>query len=83
MSNESKWSSTFQWWDNNPPGEVIQIPVSELIDYESTYTHMFNYLREKGWTREENKWKHSEPDRVFKSVQEAYEYQIYFLETIR
>ena len=78
-----KWCGTFQWWDTYPPGEVKQIPVSELGDYQSSYTHMYNYLRERGWVRENNKWTHKEKNRTFPNIIQAYEYQIYFLEKVK
>ena len=84
MSNhEGKWSGTFQWWDVYPPGEIKVLDKEDLGYYESTYTHQFNYLREKGWVREGGKWLSPDRARSFSKVVDAYNYQRYFIEVLR
>ena len=51
-----KWSGTFQWWDQYPPGEVREVAKEELGDYESNYVHCFNYIKDKGWTYKKPWW---------------------------
>lgn len=82
-NNEGKWSGTFQWWDKYPPSEIKVLVREDLsFDYESSYTHQFNYVREKGWVREDKHWLSPDRTRRFKKVEDAYNYQRYFIEVL-
>ena len=80
---ETKWSGTFQWWDTYPPGDIKVLSKEDLgNEYESTYTHMYNYIREKNWTRESKKWKSPDGSRSFNKILDAYNYQKVFVEQL-
>ena len=81
VKGESKWSGTFQWWDTHPPGEVKVLDNSEY-KYESTYTHMFNYIRDKKWYRDNKKWVSPDGTRSFFKILDAYNYQRIFIEQL-
>lgn len=70
-----KWSGTFQWWDQYPPGEVRKVAVSELNDYQSEYVFCFNYIKEKGWERKNKHWVSPDGKIRTQSCYEAYTIQ--------
>ena len=60
----SKWSHSHNWWFKEEPGEVKLLDVSELEGFESTYVRCFNYIKQRGWFRENRQW--VSPDRRYK-----------------
>jgi len=70
----------------NPPGPVSYLTKEELDEegYQSTYTHMYNLLREKGWIREDGKyWVLPKDGRKYKRIDDAYKHQLFLMELNR
>lgn len=69
-----KWSNTFQWWVDNPPGavKVIDKSVLEEEGYESTYVRYFNAISDAGWKREKGKWVSPDGTLKFDKIELAY-----------
>jgi hypothetical protein len=70
----SKWSGTFQWWDEYPPGKVKKMVASDIPGYESSYVRWFNLLKEYGFEKIDNLWCTPDGMKQFPTAKEAYDY---------
>lgn len=74
-----QYPSTFNNWIKETCGEVKRLEKKDLgEDYKSEYVVKYNYLRDRGWRRENNKWiSPHPPHRKYKDIAMAYASQNY------
>lgn len=51
-----KCRDTFHPWRIYEPSEVRVIDKSDLVNYQSDYLIYYNYIRDKGWSRDNRRW---------------------------
>lgn len=70
-------SYTFDEWKKGYSSYVYSVDKEELEmeGYESTYTFMYNYLKEVGWTYEERHWNHPFRNCKYSKIHLAYQSQ--------
>lgn len=75
MSNICK--STFVNWVEYEQGEPYSVDIATVKaeGYQSTYLTMYNYIRDRGWVRENKKWISPHNGLPYKDVTSAYNSQ--------
>lgn len=63
---------TFNHWMVGQCSDVKTIPKEEYANYESEYVRMYNYIRERGWYKDKNKWKCSKTGSSVTNIKDAY-----------
>ena len=71
--------STFEPWVNydDEQSETVSVSVNVLEEegYQSSYVQKYNYIRDRGWIREDKKWISPNTGMAYKDVHKACEAQ--------
>ena len=71
--------STFDPWVNydSEQSETVSVDIAvlESENYQSTYVQKYNYVRDRGWYREDKKWISPHNGQAYKDIHKACEAQ--------